>query len=255
MARFPVVAGILVAMAVGACAGRSFDDADDAAGDGGEAGDPSGGGGTSPGGTGGTGPTGGVSGTGGSFPTGGVGGTAGTIPTGGTGSRCTAPMDCPVIDLPCFTCSSGDVLCPVAECTGGNCTRRIPQCPGTDPCAGRACGEGCTTCIGQDCPITELPYSCNSEGECTWERPACLGRCMTYLDCPPPPPDCGGCTNGACSDVDCIQGVCEMVCPTSPRCMTASDCPPTLECVACPDMSCADKDCINERCDHVCPGF
>ena len=49
MARLPVVAGILVAMVVGACAGRSFDDGDGNT-KGGEAGDSSGTGGTSPGG-------------------------------------------------------------------------------------------------------------------------------------------------------------------------------------------------------------
>ncbi len=253
--------GILVAALLGACAGRSFDGGDGAAGSGGEAGDPGGGGvsGTShTGGVSGTTHTGGVSGTGGSVPTGGVSGTGGSVPTGGVGGggpTCMQATDCPVLDIACFTCETGEVLCPVPECVGGNCVTRIPQCPGTDPCAGRGCGEGCNPCIGQDCSATELPFTCNTEGKCTHERPACLGHCMTYLDCPPPPPDCGGCTNGSCADVDCIQGVCEMVCPTSPRCTTAMDCPPTLECVLCPDESCAAHACINGRCDHVCPEF
>jgi hypothetical protein len=254
--------GFLVAAMLGACAGRSFEGGDDAAGKGGEAGDPGGGGvsGTGPtGGVSGTGPTGGVSGTGptggvsGTGPTGGVSGTGGSVPTGGSGPMCMKATDCPVVDLPCFTCASGDVLCPTAECSGGHCFSRIPQCPGTDPCEGRSCGEGCDPCIGQDCPVTELPFTCNTEGQCTDERPACLGRCMTYLDCPPPPPDCGGCTNGACADVDCIQGICEMVCDPRPRCTTPMDCPLTMICVACPNSQCAAQACIEGRCDYACP--
>ena len=285
------VGGMLVAVVV-ACSGRSFDGGDDGAGAGGEAGDPSGGGGTSgggssPGGTGGTG--GSPGGTGGSGPIGGSN-TGGSGPACRTSMdcpvvdlpcspcpngelachsadcvggncfprppkcpECQTDAECPVPPLECVTCPDGTTSCPSPECSGRECLIRWSGCVGIDPCAGLTCGEVCNPCNGSDCPVMELPYTCNAEGECTTARPACLGRCTTYLDCPPPPPDCIGCTDGVCPGVDCIQGACEFTCDTRQRCETLMDCEPTLLCRVCPDGSCAGQACIEERCDFACP--
>jgi hypothetical protein len=138
--------------------------------------------------------------------------------------------------------------------SAGSATGGVGGKGGTpDPCAGLGCGEVCNPCNGSECPPMELPFRCNAEGECTIERPACLGRCTTVAECPIPPPDCHLCNSGTCAQMDCIDGACEMICDPMPHCSTGDECPSATECRLCADGSCAVVDCFKGRCDYVCP--
>ena len=180
-----------------------------------------------------------------------IGGHCGVVPP--VCPVCMADADCPAPPLECVNCPDGSVSCPGPQCSGGQCLVHWSSCLGTNPCAGLGCGEGCNPCNGADCPVMELPFQCNAEGECTTGRPACMGRCAGVDDCPIPPPDCRLCNSGTCAQVDCINGACEMVCDPMPYCSTGDECPSATECRLCADGSCAVVDCFKGRCDYVCP--
>jgi hypothetical protein len=103
---------------------------------------------------------------------------------------------------------------------------------------------------------SDVAFSCNAEGQCLAEPPACGAMCMTAMDCPQTDL-CFMCPGGTCGNLDCVNGRCQYVCPPvdppQPECMSAMDCPSDLVCRLCPDMSCAEVACVNGECKSVCP--
>jgi hypothetical protein len=177
-----------------------------------------------------------------------------TYPT--CGSQCMTDMDCPAILAPCQPCPGGMMAsCPTSECVMGRCTTGWPGCGGEDPCAGRACGDPCSTCTGMECPVSDIALVCNAEGKCAAEPPRCGGACMTTLDCPMTDL-CYMCPGNTCGNLECVNASCTWTCPPvdppEPECTSAMDCPILMECRRCPDMTCAITECLNGDCVTVC---
>ncbi|HET9931315.1 MAG TPA: tail fiber domain-containing protein [Polyangiaceae bacterium] len=184
-------------------------------------------GGKSPGGSPGTGGarfTGGASGlggaaAGGTTADGGSAGIGNASSTGGSagsvGQPCTTSEECPQIKAPCRLCEDGSEACPWSRCENGVCLAGIDQCPTPNPCAGKKCGDICTTCSpGQTCPpIVEY---CDSKQQCQRDQPNCGGSCSATGE---------SCANGetCCDGLECCVGVpvpqgsefCGTVCPKS----------------------------------------
>jgi hypothetical protein len=188
-----------------------------------------------------------------------IGGVCGTTPP--LCPPCEVDDDCPPPPPYCASCEDGTPSCQGVECHEGQCLTRWSGCLGIDPCEGLRCGEICNPCNGSDCPSLELPFTCNLEGECTNERPACGGRCETATDCT----FTGSLT--ICGDdawnMACTDGACEAVCDLRSHCGPERTCPPAVECRICSDGTCAEHACVNRapfpgaepslRCDYVCP--
>ena len=182
-------------------------------------------GGSADGGTGNTSGTGGsatggtanASGTGGSAK-GGTGNTSGTSGSAGTaGAMCQVDTDCPVSKAACQLCDDGSSACPWAKCDGGTCTAGIDHCPApADPCAGKSCGDTCTTCTGSE-PCLAVIMFCDANLSCTATQPQCGGTmCTTDMDCATDV--CVTCPNApstSCAPQACVQGQCTANC-TSP---------------------------------------
>ena len=132
-----------------------------------------------------------------------------------TDVQCDDVSDCPVSLAPCTLCADGSSACPWADCVNGACVNGFDMCPGTDPCAGKACGEACSLCDGPDCesPSTVLGY-CDANLECQPNEPVCEANvCETEEDCPEAD-FCSQCPNSqACADRACVDGQCQFTCP------------------------------------------
>lgn len=137
---------------------------------------------------------------------------------GGVGIPCTTDAECPQIKIACRLCEDGSSACPWSRCEKGICQVGIDQCPNTNPCEGKKCGEVCTTCApGQTCPpIVEY---CDEQQQCQRTQPTCNGTTCSATG--------ESCANGetCCAGLECCVGVpvpqgseyCGTVCPKSDR--------------------------------------
>lgn len=182
------------------------------------------------------------------------------------GSEC-APLSC--------DCTGAD--CEQAKgLSQEDCLKAHKDC--LDPCAGRSCGDACSTCTTEACPA--VMEFCSAEGKCSTEQPVCKATCKSDEDCPASDALCTSCADGTilCPQPICNDGVCGQ---TTPKCETiecsaASDCT-TSACtscadgtILCPESLCTDgfcsekpaPSCPGEKCDGqdaqgvgVCPAF
>lgn len=81
------------------------------------------------------------------------------------GSSCTALSGCNCVGSGC-----GQLLSQ-AECALAHKT-----CPKPDPCAGKACGDTCTTC-SPDAPCPPVVETCDGTGQCVVGTPVCDVSC------------------------------------------------------------------------------
>ena len=103
-----------------------------------------------------------------------------TTPPGVDGSmRCRGDSDCPQASTQyCVPCFEGGLDCAHYRCTNGSCVG-VPagrSCPGplTNPCASKACGDGCQQCSTVDGGC--YPGTCNWFGACKAATPVCTGQ-------------------------------------------------------------------------------
>jgi hypothetical protein len=99
-------------------------------------------------------------------------------------TECKVDDDCPKSEAPCQLCSDGSSACPWAHCNAGQCTAGIDTCPApTDPCAGKSCGDVCSTCTnGQGC-LAVVMY-CDASLSCQLSQPVCgKTACTSDNDC------------------------------------------------------------------------
>jgi hypothetical protein len=185
------------------------------------------------------------------------------------GQQCKTVNDCPVVD--CAPCPGGGSNCPTVDCVNGQCVFSGGGCP--EPCAGKSCGDSCSTCTGPDCP--PVAEACNANGQCTTETPSCGLQCKTANDCPVA--DCAPCPGGGgtCPTADCVNGQCiysgggcddpclGKSCGESCTSCTGPGCPPVAEacdasgqCVpgkpVCGNQCVSDQDCPQQPCE-LCP--
>jgi hypothetical protein len=122
---------------------------------------------------------------GGAHATGGAGGEVdglgGAGGVGGAGVECKVDDDCPMSKAPCQLCSDGSSACPWAKCDEGVCTAGIDTCEDVDPCAGKSCGDACTTCA-PDLPCPPVVMFCDADLKCQLAEPLCDAK-----------DPCGGC--------------------------------------------------------------
>jgi hypothetical protein len=124
-------------------------------------------------------------------------------------------------DFVACSCEGSD--CDSLYSTKEVCLKEHVQCSvSVDPCAGKSCGESCSTCeTGGECPDSE--QFCDSSGQCSGNDPQCGGsECKTEKDCPLPTV-CTFCWDGSCSAIDvvCHTGFClyqDVGCPPQPTC-------------------------------------
>jgi hypothetical protein len=187
------------------------------------------------------------------------------------GPQCKTTNDCPIPE--CAPCPGGGG-CPTTECVSGQCVYSGGGC--NDPCAGKACGESCSTCTGNGCP--PVVESCDANGQCVTGQPACGPQCKVATDCPVP--DCVPCPgggSGGCPTADCVGGqcvysgggVCNDPCAgkacgdTCSTCAPGELCPPVIQscdangqCVpgvpACSTQCVTDANCPQQPC-AICP--
>jgi hypothetical protein len=114
-----------------------------------------------------------------------------------------------------------------------------------DACAGKACGDVCTTCDPADAACMEpaIEQACNASGQCVLASEAmcgltCTSGGTTYQpgDTFPSPDGCNTCTCGSDGNIGCTEKACEAcgglvdpVCPAGQFCNWAN-------------MSCGDVD-------------
>ena len=149
---------------------------------------------------------------------------------------------CPVTDCQMGFCITRTPTCGFTQCENVECGTPCDPCADGQSCpdlgmdaasygtcdsggecvAGEAeCGTVCMTTA--DCPQRELCRACADTGLCGADL--CVnGRCQMVcpvpmadacqvdMDCPPPPPVCDMCPNGACADTSCIEGACVYGC-------------------------------------------
>jgi len=132
-------------------------------------------------------------------------------------TECKVDADCPISKAPCQLCDDGSSACPWAKCDAGTCTAGIDHCPApADPCAGKSCGDTCTTCTGSE-PCLAVIMFCDANLSCTATQPQCGGTmCTTDMDCATDV--CVTCPNApstSCAPQACVQGQCTANC-TSP---------------------------------------
>lgn len=106
----------------------------------------------------------------------------------------TGAAQCPAADAPCMdadnhaaclevaaTCT-GEIVqlesCPLQfACSTGDAGGDATDSPEEtyDPCAGKACGEGCSVCPPDDgdCVETAVVKSCDADGKCSATAPTC----------------------------------------------------------------------------------
>jgi hypothetical protein len=173
--------------------------------------------------------------------------------TGGSGPvpECKTSDDCPLRIVACTSCSDGSFVCPTTECVMGICVPWTPPCP-VDPCANLACGEPCSTCVGdQPCPAIDM--TCDAAGVCSPGQAVCFEECTTTGDCAAPE-ICEPCADGSCATRECLGSTCTSMCPSGRmRCETSVDCPPLPPvCLECPNGSCQANTCIDNECRVAC---
>jgi hypothetical protein len=139
------------------------------------------------------------------------------------------------------------------KCEGTDCGSLSPTydacvaahsgCTASNACAGKQCGDYCSTCPpGEACP--PVVQYCSATGYCTTESPQCgTGKCNTKADCPIDG-GCQVCPDGSeiCPQVDCIGNQCvysSQTCGTDPDPCSGkacgdvcSTCPPGMVCPA-----------------------
>lgn len=85
---------------------------------------------------------------------------------------CVAPEDDACIPGESFDAGDGCNTCSCPESglkSDAICTEIA--CP-EDPCAGKACGANCSTCVeGEACPAVD--EYCDAQGQCNYEMPTC----------------------------------------------------------------------------------
>jgi hypothetical protein len=156
--------------------------------------------------------------------------------------RCRLDTDCPVVDAPCTECADGTHACPSASCVRGRCAIEFPECERPYvPCAGKACGDGCTICDPSDptCVETAVVKYCQLDGSCGATQPECgpVDPCATVR-----------CAAGT----HCESGLCV---PDAPRVacggIAAFRCPGAGQCIDDPTDSC-DPNSGGADCGGVC---
>jgi hypothetical protein len=129
-------------------------------------------------------------------------------------AECSVDGDCPISKAPCQLCADGSTACPWAKCEAGKCTAGIETCENTDPCAGKSCGDPCTTC-NPELPCIAVAMTCDENLKCQTNSPLCSstgcksdGECLTDV--------CGRCpgVEDACASQICVDGQCTFSCPT-----------------------------------------
>jgi hypothetical protein len=134
-------------------------------------------------------------------------------------AECSNEADCPISLAPCQLCEDGTSACPWARCEGGKCTTGIDTCEDTDPCAGKSCGDYCTTssCTGF-VPCLAVAMFCDDNLKCQLNHPVCeTDQCKVDGDCNTD--ICGQCPNsddGGCAAQICVDGQCTFKCPEDP---------------------------------------
>jgi hypothetical protein len=220
--------------------------------------------------------TGGATAQGGSATSGGARATGGNQGTGNTGNApstggvgggraCNIDSECPRSLVACQLCDDGSTACPWARCESGMCTSGIDRCPNPNPCAGKLCGEACSTCApDQSCP--PIVMYCDDQGKCQQNEPTCgKANCKTDTDCPQLEL-CAPCADGSCADQVCLNGACQWSCDSggsggaggagggatcgieSGSCANGETCCAGLECCAGVPVPAG-----NEYCGKVCP--
>lgn len=147
---------------------------------------------------------------------------------GGDGKCTSRPSTCEALDAgpapapacagkacgePCTICNGRPGCVETMElkfCGGdGTCSGRAPACDAQDAgpapaCAGKACGERCSTCTGDVCPA--VVEACDAKGACTTANPVCPA-----VDAGPAYAPCGGklcgdpCTLCRPGDASCFE--------------------------------------------------
>ena len=177
----------------------------------------------------------------------------GSFPTCTT-TACMSDDDCPVSLAPCQMCADGTVACPWARCENGVCANGIDACGDEDPCAGKQCGDSCSTCDeGGSC--NDVVMYCNAELECQPNAPMCTtSACMSDDDCPgvgacPPCDD-----PNVCAEMKCVNGACAFQCPVAGCAGQGESCAGGETC--CSGMTCCAGVPIpegQEYCSDLCP--
>ena len=89
------------------------------------------------------------------------------------GPACTSPNDCAAPAV-CELCPDGSTSCASADCVDGQCITIWPGCGSYDPCAGKACGEGCSVCDPADPNCgPQIEMYCDPSGNCQLNYPLC----------------------------------------------------------------------------------
>jgi len=159
-------------------------------------------------------------------------------PGGPDHPACMTDLDCPVV--PCMLNPDGTTgVCPIPICAGGYCGITYPMAEGA--CDGRACGDMCMRPDGTG-------GACDAAGACVDYQPMCAGsnECETSADCTGTL-DCLYCGENECADFACLDGQCQLVCPTEAKCESTMDCPKETDdpCTTgpweCPDGACVRR--------------
>lgn len=156
--------------------------------------------------------------------------------------------------LPLGGCSCDGPDCGKLYQDPSQCKLEHEKCFNNSPCAGKVCGEICSTCVpGGPCAGPEY---CDASGVCSLAFPSCGGgnECMSPKECPAPKGPCVQCDDGslACPYATCLGGKCgvEMP-PCGGQCQSPDECPvPAIPCKACPDGSsaCPYPTCLGGKC-------
>lgn len=218
-------------------------------------------------GMGGAGGSGAAGGSGGTAAAGapGMGGAGGSSGAGGSGAsaQCTTDGDCGKSLSTCVTCSDGSQNCPWTHCESGQCASGWSGCGTPAPCAGKSCGDACSTCTGTD-PCPGVAMFCDQNLTCQVNEPVCgATMCTTSADCTSTAlPALKTCGDGSTvtESYECVSGQCEWVFPSCPpECSTDTDCPKSKAvCTQCADGStaCPWAHCVMGQCTtgvDTCP--
>jgi hypothetical protein len=168
----------------------------------------------------------GSAGTSGSAGVGGAGGAGGAAGAAGAGP-CSA-MDaqgqgpCAVLVGWVWTGNQciaiGGCSCAGADCgqltqSAEACQKAHSGCGAYQPCAGKVCGDQCSTCPPGDpgCPKPSGPSYCDQSGVCSQAAPTCGLACKSDFDCPQTGTPCQVCPDGstACAGFKCIANQCQ----------------------------------------------
>lgn len=196
----------------------------------------------------------------------------GGAPAGGATQGCQSPTDCPVLD--CMHCPDGSVVCPSAECLGGQCINVAPPvCPppvagSCNPnfCAGVAGAIGCCMTPNGPCGV-DYGNGCVDTTACQYGGCGMPGTCVTTRDCAlMGGPTCHPCPDDSCIPINwvCVRGRCEdaTACPAQPvyrwfkSCGTPTHCEGSATCDPTAGQSVGAPCFVQDQmCMQACPEF